>query len=139
MESCIDRSGGIGFCNNREFMSKAAARLKAINREAKKIREKHPRMSYQSAQKEAGKKFRSGRITGAKKKKAPAKRKASHKPRRMSGMEATYSQKRSDFHRSAKEELGWLLATQRTASTKKEKKALQPRINALTRTIKSLK
>jgi hypothetical protein len=35
--------------------------------------------------------------------------------------------------------LGWLLAAQRTARTKREKKQLQPRINELTRQLKALK
>ena len=44
----------------------------------------------------------------------------------------------SDAKKALTAELGWALATQRTARTKKEKKGLQPRINELTRQIKAL-
>lgn len=41
--------------------------------------------------------------------------------------------------RQVQSELGWKLAAQRTAKTKKEKKGLQPKINELTRQLKALK
>lgn len=41
--------------------------------------------------------------------------------------------------RAVQSELGWKLAAQRTAKTKKEKKGLQPKINELTKQLKALK
>ena len=45
----------------------------------------------------------------------------------------------AEARRAIHAELGWALASQRTARTKKEKKGLQPRINELTKQLKALK
>lgn len=49
--------------------SKNAIRLKKLNARARQIRAKHPGMSYQSAQKKAGREFREGGISGVRKRK----------------------------------------------------------------------
>lgn len=46
----------------------SATVLKKITAEAKRIRKKSPRTSWQSAVKQAGKKYRSGKVSGTKKK-----------------------------------------------------------------------
>lgn len=53
---------------------------------------------------------------------------------RMAGLSKDLERTRDKVH----DQLGWLLAAQRTAKTKKEKRGLQPRINELTRILRSL-
>ena len=104
--------------------------------------------SYQANLKRAGKMYREGKIGGRKKKRASVgARKKSHSTksrspsRRMGSLErpenlrGTVAAARHAVHA----ELGWALATQRSARTKREKKALQPRINELTKQLKALK
>lgn len=117
--------------------------LKAINAEAKRLAARTGR-SYKSCQKEAGKKYREGKIGAIKKKRRPAKKKAA--PRRKRTISGATRSKRTGSKMGAvpaakhelKERLGWMLVTQRTAKTKREKKKLQPKINELTRQVKAL-
>lgn len=118
--------------------------LKAINAEAKRLAARTGR-SYKSCQKEAGKKYREGKIGAIKKKRRPETKKKAGPKRKRTISGATRSGKRGSKMGAVpaakhvlKEELGWALATQRTAKTKREKKALQPKINKLTRQVKAL-
>jgi hypothetical protein len=54
---------------------------------------------------------------------------------RPEGLQSTLA----DARHKLQMELGWNLAAQRTAATKKEKKGLQPRINDLTKKLRALK
>jgi hypothetical protein len=62
----------------------AANALKKINAEAKRLRNAHPTRSYKSCQKEAGRKYKAGKISGVKKK-SPARKKAMGKRRKRVG------------------------------------------------------
>jgi hypothetical protein len=120
--------------------------LAKIRRQAKKIVSKTGR-SYQSALKQAGKMYREGKISGVRKKKSSSKKRSIGKrasPSRRShrvgmarpeGLQSTLA----DARHKLQMELGWNLAAQRTAATKKEKKGLQPRINDLTKKLRALK
>jgi hypothetical protein len=59
----------------------AASALKKITTEAKRIRKLHPSQSWKSAIKEAGRKYRTGKISGVKKKR-PVRKKAVGKKKR---------------------------------------------------------
>lgn len=99
--------------------------------------------SFRSAQEQASRENRSKgkKVSGTKRKGA---RKASAKPRSHSHRMGAIARPEnlrtvvSDAKKALTAELGWLLATQRTAKTKREKKALQPKIAELTRQIKAL-
>jgi hypothetical protein len=127
----------------------AANALKKITAKAKQIRKAHGG-SWKSAVKQAGKLYREGRISGSRPKKVSGHKSRSHStPRkrhkirgggvvtigglRNSGFNQSLEKTRDQVH----EELGWLLAAQRTARTKGEKKKLQPKINELTRLLKA--
>ena len=123
--------------------------LAKIRRKAVEIRNKNGG-SYQRALKQAGKMYREGKISGAKRAKKSSSRKSKSPSRsrskRVSGggvvtisglRNKGLNQKLENTRDSVHEELGWLLAAQKTAKTKKEKHALQPRINALTRLLKA--
>lgn len=107
--------------------------FKKLHREAKKIRAKHPSMQYKTALRDAAKKM-SGGISRTKKK--PAKRKTG---KRMAGVTTEgHGSVLAHARRSLKEQLGWAMATQATAKTKREKKALAPKIAALKKQLKAL-
>jgi hypothetical protein len=118
--------------------------LAKIRRQAKKIVAKSGG-SYQSALKKAGKMYREGKISGARKRSVSKKRSTakpvSHSRRshrvgaRPEGLNSTLAEARHKLQM----ELGWNLAAQRTARTKKEKKGLQPKINDLTAKLRALK
>lgn len=126
--------------------------LAKIRRAAVKIRNKKGG-SYQRALKEAGKMYREGKISGARStrpKKGSSHKSRSHsrsKSKRVSGggvvtisglkntgLNQQLEKSRDQVH----EELGWMLAAQRTARTKKEKRELQPKIDRLTKLLRSL-
>jgi len=111
--------------------------LKKINTEAKRIAKKTGK-SWKAAHKQAVTNYRQGKISGVKKKSsrgtAPKRGKSSSSKARVGAVMGTVP----GAKKVLKERLGWLLATQRTAKTKKEKKGLQPKINQLTRSIKAL-
>jgi hypothetical protein len=114
--------------------------LTTIRKRAEAIRRRHPKMKYQSALKKAGSEYRHGKIKGHKIAGKGSTRKTTRRPARMAGTggDGSFSQKKNSYKAELKSRLGWLLATQRTARTKKEKKALQPQINELTRQLKAL-
>lgn len=119
-----------------------------ISKEAKKIADRTGR-SFRVVQKELGRKYRNGgKISGVRKKKSTSKKRRIGKrasPSRRShsrvgavrpqNFKTTIATARHDIQA----ELGWKLAAQRTAKTKKEKKGMQPQINLLTRQLKALK
>lgn len=126
--------------------------LKKITARAKQIRKKHGG-SWKQAVKAAGREYRGGKISGTRtKRKSTVKRKSvsrtTHHRRRHKisggvvsiagpkspGFNAGLEKTRDQVH----EELGWALAAQRTARTKTEKKKLQPRIDQLTKILRSL-
>jgi hypothetical protein len=119
--------------------------LAKIRRQAKKIVSKTGR-SYQSALKQAGKMYREGKISGARRKKSSSKKRGigkraspSRKSHRVGARPEGLNSTLADARHKLQMELGWNLAAQRTAATKKEKKGLQPRINDLTKKLKALK
>jgi hypothetical protein len=97
--------------------------------------------SYKAAQKQASQENRSKgkKVSGVKKKSSGKSRSPSRA--RMGSLERPENLRGivADAKKALHAELGWALASQRTASTKKEKKGLQPRINELTRQLKALK
>lgn len=120
--------------------------LAKIRRKAKALTKKGG--SYQANLKRAGKMYREGKIGGRKKsrsssnsRKSGSVRKSKSPFHRMGALErpenlsSTVAAARHALH----VELGWKLAAQRTAKTKKEKRGLQPQINDLTRKLKALK
>jgi|ERR1700677_41242 len=120
--------------------------LAKIRREAVRLTKKGG--SYQANLKRAGKMYRDGKIGGRRKKprsisgtKKRHTSKSRSPSRRMGSLErpenlrGTVAAARHAIHA----ELGWALATQRSAKTKREKKGLQPRINELTKQLKALK
>lgn len=121
--------------------------LAKIRLEAKRIQKRHPGKKYQTALKEAGKAYRAGTISGLGKRKRKTAKKSHgghttgshHRIHRVAGVDRlSISQSEAITRRKIKEELGWLLASQRTAATKGEKKRLQPKINELTKKLKAL-
>ena len=113
--------------------------LAKIRTEVKRLRKSG--MSFRAAQKKAGANYRAGKLGAVRHHTAAKhKRKVSgvvtigRAPTRMAGLSQKLEQTRDQVH----EQLGWLLAAQRTAKTKKEKKALQPRIAKLSRLLKAL-
>lgn len=115
----------------------AANALKKINTEAKRIAKKTGK-SWKMAHKQAVINYRQGKISGVKKKSSRGTAKKSGKRSSSKARIGAVMGTVPGAKKVLKEKLGWLLATQRTAATKREKKALQPRINALTRSIKAL-
>lgn len=115
----------------------SATTLKKINAEAKRIKARHPNMKYATAQKQAGKNFRAGKISGKKKK--AGKKKTTVRVSIGNAPGSNYGGAKATYKKELTQKLGWMLATQRTARTKREKKALQPEINKMTRQLKDLK
>lgn len=122
--------------------------LKKITTRAKQI-QKTKGGSWKNAIKAAGREYRGGKISGTRsRKKSTSKPKSSSRSRSRKvsgGVVAIAGPKHSGFNSSLEktrdqvhEELGWALASQRTARTKAEKKRLQPRINQLTKILRSL-
>lgn len=124
--------------------------LAKIRRKAVQIRNENGG-SYQQALKRAGKMYREGKISGSKRKSKAAtpKRNSSSRSRsrkvsgggvvtiaglKNKGLNQQLEKSRDQVH----EELGWLLAAQRTARNKTEKRKLQPKIDELTRVLRAL-
>jgi hypothetical protein len=97
--------------------------LKKITTEAKKIRKQHPKMAWKSAVEMASKRYRSGKISGVKKKKKPTRRygrgqickgaggktaTATAKSKRVGGMVGTIAQHKTAAIKLIAEKLGWL-------------------------------
>lgn len=129
------------------------ARLKKMHNEAKRIVKAHPKTSYQSALKQAGKKMRTGKIGARKsspkkkrpaaKKRAPAKHKRVGKKTtvrvRVGAIEpVTYAQKKSQFRKGAKEQLAWALLAVSSAKNKTAKKKAAKKAIAIKREINAL-
>lgn len=101
--------------------------------------------SFRSAQKAASAELKGKKVSGRKKsgQKRSSSKSRSHSRMgvRLTSMErpqnlgTTLAEARRAIH----DALGWALAAQRTARTKKEKKGLQPKINDLTKKLKALK
>jgi hypothetical protein len=113
-------------------LAKFQRRVKAIQRTTGK--------SFRSAQKQASSERKGKKMSGRKSKKSSAKSKSPSRGRmgsleRPANLKGTIANARHALHA----ELGWALASQRTARTKRDKKALQPRITELTRQLKALK
>lgn len=109
-----------------------AAHLKKIRHRASEITKKHPGTSYQSALKKAGKEYREGKIGKIGKVRRSAKTIGAV-------ADETLSQSLARTRKKLTEELGWLMATQRTARTQKEKRKLQPRISGLAYKLRALR
>jgi hypothetical protein len=128
----------------------AKSDLKKVQREAKKIREKHPGYSQKTVMKEAWRKTR-GSVSGTKKKKTKKrsvgatkvgtkpKYKVIHEVRRINGISYTggkvsirgtgqVSEQRGRLKAMIGEEIGWLEVAKSSASTKREREAIQKKI-----------
>jgi hypothetical protein len=124
--------------------------LDTIRLEANRIRAKHPKMSYQSALKKAGREYRQGAVSGTKRKKRTAKRKTVgsskqkykcfHEVRRVSGISYTggrvsikgtgqTSELRDSLKGRIGQEIGWLEVAKSSAKTARERHALQKKIS----------
>lgn len=114
-------------------LAKFQRRVKAIQRATGK--------SFRSAQKQASSENKGKKVSGTKRKKSSSTKSKSHSPRRMGSLERPENLRGvvTDARKAIHAELGWALASQQTARTKKEKKGLQPKINELTRQLKALK
>lgn len=114
----------------------ATTALDKFRREVKRIQKKTGK-SFRAAQKQASKEHKAGKVSGRKKR--PAAKKSRKRGRTIGAMQPkgvgdAVSQARKKVH----EQLGWMLATQRTAPTKAAKRKLQPKIAELTRKLKAL-
>lgn len=121
----------------------AATALKKITTRAKQIRKKHPGKSWKAAIKQAGAEYRGGKISGVRKKrvarKSPKKTARKRTARKVSGMPVMPSGSSIvAARRETKEKLGWAMATQATAKTKREKKAMGVKIAELKKKYKAL-
>ena len=114
--------------------------LKKITTRAKAIRKSHPGVSWKSAVKKAGAEYRTGKISGVKKKKKPARKKASRKVAGRSSRKAVgkVGYRRTDGavigsiagHKKAlrhaiEEKLAWKLLAISSAKKVRTKKKLQ--------------
>lgn len=97
--------------------------------------------SYKAAQAQASRENKSKKVSGVKGRKKSSTKSKSISPRRMGSLERPENLRSvvTDARKAIHAELGWALASQRTARTKKEKKGLQPRITELTRQLKALR
>lgn len=122
--------------------------LKKVQREARKIRDKHPGMANANVMKKAWSAARGGKVSGVKKKKRSEKRrsvgtkpkyKVVHEVRRINGVSYTggkvsikgtsqLSEQKGQLRAMIGEEIGWLEVAKSSASTKREKEALQKKI-----------
>jgi hypothetical protein len=124
----------------------ATTALKKINAEVKRIKRLHPNTSHKAAQKQAGKMYREGKISGTRTRKAGKKKRVSgagsHRAssgRKVSGLGAnTMGQTETQYKKMLTEKLGWLLATQRTTTGARARKAMSPMINELTKKLRAL-
>lgn len=116
--------------------------LKVIRNRAKAILKKHPAKKYQTALKEAGREYRTGKISGArgsnKKSKAATRKKSSGGKRIGSVSGPTLGQQEAVLRRSLKEQLGWMLVTIEQAKTKTEKNKLRKRAVEIRRKLRAL-
>lgn len=120
-------------------LAKFQRRVKAIQRSTGK--------SFRSAQKQASAENKGKKVSGVRKRTAkksssrPKSRSVSRPRSRMGSLQRpeNFSTTLADARKAVHAELGWALATQRTARTKKEKKGLQPKINDLTKKLKALR
>src|ERR1700749_208506 len=112
----------------------SASTLKKIHRETRAILRKHPKMSYQEAQRQAGKRVSSGTVTGRKKaarkklapkkKKVGAKYKVYHEVKRVGSVAATEKMLKDQL----KQKLAWELLAKESAHSVKAKKAASKKI-----------
>jgi soluble cytochrome b562 len=120
----------------------AANALKKINARAKEIMRKHPGKKYSTAQKEAGREYRNGKISGTrgnKKKSKAAPRKKSSRGKRIGSVAGpTVGQQEAALKRNLKEQLGWMLVTIEQAKTKTEKNKLRKRAVEIRRKLRAL-
>jgi hypothetical protein len=118
---------------------KIPAALAKFQRKVKQI-QRATGKSFRSAQKAASAELKGKKVSGRKSPRKSSSKSKSHSPRRMGSMSRPENLRGvvSDAKKALTAELGWALATQRTARTQKEKKGLQPRIKELTRQIKAL-
>lgn len=100
--------------------------LKKITTRAKQIVKKHPNKKWSVALKEAGREYRSGKISGTKtrSKKVGAKKKAPVRKKSSLGSVTTGGSLESQLKKQLKEQLGWLLVSREQAKTKTEKNKL---------------
>lgn len=113
--------------------------LAKIRTRAKAIRKSHGG-SYQTALKRAGREYREGKVSGKRKTTRP--KKVTGKTYRPVQVEhctpsGTIGAVNKAKH-ALKERLGFMLATQVTAKTKREKKALAPKIAELKKQLRAL-
>lgn len=128
-----------------------ANHLKKINKEAARLVKLHPGMSYRSAQKKAGAKFKGKKpmkVAGRKKQARTRAKKIGevYRPVNVEHFEKVGKVSGTDVRKSLAHsralltnQLGWLVATQTTAKTSKEKKALSKRIAEIKAQLKALK
>jgi transposase len=97
--------------------------------------------SFRSAQKQASaeNKGKKKKVSGVRKKSSTRSKSPSRPRMGMVERSTNFKGVLADARKAVHAELGWALAAQRTARTKKEKKGLQPRITELTRQLKALK
>jgi hypothetical protein len=117
--------------------------LQKITTRAKQLRKKSPGKKWATCVKEASREYRGGKkISGTKKrggkKKAAVSRPAGRRITGVPGDGVSLSQSLAQTKRKLTEELGWALATQRSARTKTDKKRLAPKIAELTKKLKAL-
>lgn len=115
-----------------EALAKFRRRVKAIERETGK--------TYVQARKQASAESKSGKKLSGTKKKA-GKKKTTSKGRKVGSVSGTGSSLGTVVtaaKHAIKEKLGWALATQATAKTKKEKRGLAPMIADYKKKLKAL-
>lgn len=120
----------------------ASNALKKITDRAKQIRKKNPGKKWATAVKEAGRDYRSGKISGIRSapKKVGAKKKAVRSRRTSVGSVGTASggSLESQLKKKLTEQLGWMLVQVRTAKTVTQKRALNKKAAEITKKLRAL-
>lgn len=115
--------------------------LKVINAEVKRLQKKHPGKSRRTLQKEAGKKYREGKIgrISRPKKKIARKRKAVARIKKLHSAEGraiksalgSVAQTQSHLKKQLHEQLAWTLFSRDQAKTKRAKKKISKRVSLI--------
>lgn len=122
----------------------ASNALKKITDRAKQIRKKNPGKKWATAVKEAGRDYRSGKISGTRSKSAPkkvgAKKKTAGTRRTFIGSVGTVSggSLESQLKKKLTEQLGWMLVQVRTEKTVTQKRALNKKAAEITKKLRAL-
>jgi hypothetical protein len=127
--------------------------LKKITIRAKAIRRAAPGKSWKSAIKQAGSEYRTGKISGVKKRRSPAKRKkvgakykVYHEVKRVGSVKSkgrgftvgSINQHKAAARHQVKERLAWMLLARDSAKTKTERKKLGKKVMELRKEYRNL-